>query len=107
MTGAFGWKGQPESGVEEKWLGSRGDEKAADEVEVMTNARGALFNSSKQGVDADDMKREGDATKEEMLQHGIRGMENFGKWSPRWNRREDFGIKDTEEFTTGIHNLDV
>jgi len=98
--------------VEEIWLGSRGDETAADEVEVMTKARGALFNGFKQGVDADDVavtvKREEEAAaKEGILEQGIRGMENFGKLSPRWNRREDFGIKEIEDFTTKIQNLGV
>ena len=112
-TGTFGWKGKLEPGVEGEGVfgrGSRGN-KEADEVEVMTNATGTLFSNSKQGVDADDVavtvKREGEASKEGMLQHGIQGMEYFGKWSPRWNRREDFGIKEMEEFTSGIHNLGV
>jgi len=112
-TGTFGWKGKREPGVKGEGVfgrGSRGN-KEADEVEVMTNARGTLFSNSKQGVDADDVavtvKREGEASIEVMLQHGIRGMECFGKWSPRWNRREDFGNREVEEFTSGIHNLSV
>ena len=119
-TGAFGWQGQIEPGVEEEEVferggGSRGYKEAdEDEVEVMTKARGTSLSSSKQGVDADDgvvtVKTDGEAGKEGMLlPHGIRGMENFGKWSPRWNRREDFGIKEgIEEFTgRGILNLGI
>ena len=112
-TGAFGWNGQLEPGVEDEGVfgkGSRGN-KEADEVEVMTKERGTLFSNSKQGVDADDVavgvKREGETGIEGMLKHGIQGMEYFGKWSPRWNRREDFGNREIEEFTSGIHNLAV
>ena len=112
-TGAYNWNGQLEPGVAGEGVFGRGsrENKEADEVEVMTNARGTLFSNSKQGVDADDVavtvKREGEASIEVMLQHGIRGMECFGKWSPRWNRREDFGNREVEEFTSGIHNLSV
>ena len=112
-TGTFGWKGQLEPGVGGEGVFGRGSRwnKEADEVEVMTKASGTLFSNFNHGVDAHDVavtvKREGEASKEGMLQHGIQGMECFGKWSPRWNRREDFGIKEMEEFTSGIHNLAV
>ena len=114
--GAFGWKGQVEPGLEEVFGGGGSREnKEADEVEVMSlsKARGTLLGSSKQGVDADDgaatSNREGGAAKEGVtLPHGIRGMEYFGKWSSRWNRREDFGMKEGfKEFTWGNHNLGI
>ena len=83
----------------------------ADEVEVMTKARGGMFTSYNQAGGAEDGaitgEMEGDGEKEGLLKHGIRGMEDFGKWSPRWNRREDFGIKGVEEFARGFHNLGI
>ena len=39
------------------------------------------------------------------LAHGIRGMEEFGKLGPRWNRREDFGADRAEEVSRGFNNL--
>ena len=75
--------------------GSTGS-KGADEVELMTKARGGLFSGD-----------EGDVGREGLLPHGIQGMEDFGKWSPRWSRREDFGIREVEEFAKGFHNLGI
>ena len=95
--------------------GSRGS-KGADEVELMTKARGSLFSSSKQGGGApggDDgavgisVKREGEVGREDLLPHGIQGMEDFGKWSPRWSRREDFGIREVKELAKGFHNFGI
>jgi len=89
------------------------ESKGADEVELMTKARGALFSSSKQGSGGDNeavgisVKREGEIGTEGLLQHGIQGMEDFGKWSSRWSRREDFGIKEVEEFAKGFHNFGI
>ena len=91
--------------------GSRGNKEAADEVEVMTKARGSVFNSSKEGGVTEDGaitgEKEGEIGGEGLLALGIRGMEEFGKWSPRWKRREDFGIKEVEEFARGFHNLGI
>ena len=89
------------------------ESKGADEVELMTKARGALFSSSQQGGGGDEgavgisVKREGEIGTEGLLQHGIQGMEDFGKWSSRWSRREDFGIKEVEEFAKGFHNFGI
>ena len=80
--------------------GSTGS-KGADEVELMTKARGGLFSSSKQGGGGD----EGDVGREGLLPHGIQGMEDFGKWSPRWIRREDFGIREVGGVRQGIPQL--
>ena len=91
--------------------GPRGNKGAPDEVEVMTKARGSMFISSKQGGGTEEGaipgEKEGEAGRESLQALGIRGMEDFGKWSPRWNRREDFGIKEVEEFARGFHNLGI
>ena len=77
--------------------GSRGS-KGADEVELMTKARG----SSEQEGGADNgtvaVKSEGEVGGDGLPLHGIQGMEDFGKCSPRWSRRVDFGIREMEEF---------
>ena len=93
--------------------GTRG-RKGTDEVEVMTKARGSLFSSCKQGGGDGDgavgipVKREGEVVgREDLPPHEIQGMEDFGKWSPRWSRREDFGIKEVEEFAKGFHNFGI
>ena len=77
--GGRGWKEQMKQGQEEenKEIGQK----------VMTKARGSLKNS--------------------FLSHGIRGMKDFGKWPPRLNRREDFDIKDIEEFTLSFNNFGI
>ena len=84
--------------------GSRGS-KGADEVELMTKARESLFSSSKQGGGAVNeivaVKREGEVGRDGLPLHGIQGMEDFGKCSPRWSRREDFGIREVEDFARG------
>ena len=81
--------------------GTRG-RKGTDEVEVMTKARGSLFSSSEQGGGADNgtvaVKSEGEVERDGLPLHGIQGMEDFGKCSPRWSRRVDFGIREMEEF---------
>ena len=82
--------------------GPRGS-KGADEVELITKARGGLFSSSKQGSGGD----KGDVGREGLLPHGFQGMEDFGKWSPRWSRREDFGIREVEELAKGFHNFGI
>ena len=92
--------------------GSRGKNEA-DEVELMTKARGGLFSSSRQGGGGDEgavgmsVKREGDVGREGLLPHGIQGMEDFGKWSPRWSRREDFVNREVEKFAKGFHNFGI
>jgi len=92
--------------------GSRGSQRA-DEVELMTKARGALFSSSQQGGGGDEgavgisVKKEGDVESEDLLPHGIQEMEDFDKWSPRWSRRDDFGIREVEEFAKGFHNFGI
>ena len=90
--------------------GSRGS-KGADEVELMTKARESLFSSSEEGGGADNgavaVKREGEVGRDGLPLHGIQGMEDFGKSSPRWSRREDFGIREVEEFAKGFHNLGI
>ena len=92
--------------------GSRGN-KEADEVELLTKARGGLFSSSRQGGGGDEgavgmsVKREGDVGREGLLPHGIQGMEDFGKWSPRWSRREDFVNREVEKFAKGFHNFGI
>ena len=87
--------------------GSRGS-KGADEVELMTKARGSLFSSSEQGGGADNgtvaVKSEGEVGRDGLPLHGIQGMEDFGKCSPRWSRRVDFGIREMEE---GFLNLGI
>ena len=84
--------------------GSRGS-KGADEVELMTKARESLFSSSEEGGGADNgavaVKREGEVGRDGLPLHGIQGMEDFGKCSPRWSRREDFGIREVEDFARG------
>ena len=81
--------------------GSRGS-KGADEVELMTKARGSFFSSSEQEGGADNgtvaVKSEGEVGGDGLPLHGIQGMEDFGKCSPRWSRRVDFGIREMEEF---------
>ena len=89
--------------------GSRGINKGANEMEAMTKTRGTLFSNPKQGGDADNagviaVKKE---VGEGLLPHGIQEMEDFGKWSPRWSRREDFGIREVEEFARGFHHLGI
>ena len=87
--------------------------KGTDEVELMTKARGGLFSSSKQGGGGDEgavgssVKREVDVGREGLLPHGIQGMEDFGKWSPRWSRREDFVNREVEKFAKGFHNFGI
>ena len=91
--------------------GSR-ESKGADEVEVMTKPRESLFSSSKQGGGDGAVgivaKSEGEVGSEDLLPHGIQGMEDFSKWSsPKWNRMEDFGSRDVDEFARGFHNLGI
>ena len=87
--------------------------KGADEVEVMTKARGGFFSRSKQGGGGDEgavgisVKREVNVGKEGLLPHGIQGMEDFGKWSPRWSRREDFVNREVEKIAKGFHNFGI
>ena len=90
--------------------GSRGGNKGAGGVELIIKARGSLFSNSKQGGDSDNagvisVKKE--VGGEDLLPHGIQEMEDFGKWSPRWSRREDFGIREEEDFARGFHNLGI
>ena len=72
-----------------------------------------MFSSSKQGGGGDEgavgisVKREGDVGREGLLPHGIQGMEDFGKWSPRWSRREDFVNREVEKFAEGFHNFGI
>ena len=91
--------------------GSR-ESKGADEVEVMAKPRESLFSSSKQGggdgAAGIVVKSEGEVGSEDLLPHGIQGMEDFSKWSsPKWNRMEDFGSRDVDEFARGFHNLGI
>ena len=92
--------------------GSRGS-KGTDEVELSTKARGSLFTSSKQGGGVDygavAVKREGEVGRDEWrpAPHGIQEIGDFGRWSPRWRRREDFDIGAVEEFSRGFHNLGI
>jgi hypothetical protein len=91
--------------------GSR-ESKGADEVEVMAKPRESLFSSSKQGggdgAAGIVVKSEGEVGSEDLLSHRIQGMEDFSKWSsPKWNRMEDFGSRDVDEFARGFHNLGI
>ena len=71
---------------------------------------GLAYVSHQGGVISGEGDNEG-AIKEETeqqastLAHGIRGMEEFGKLGPRWNRREDFGGDRAEEVSRGFYNL--
>ena len=102
--GGRGWKEQMKQGQEEenKEIGQK----------VMTKARGSLNNNSiQEGAlnteEAAILERDGEVEKDGFLSHGIRGMKDFGKWPPRLNRREDFDIKDIEEFTLSFNNFGI
>ena len=103
-TGASGWKEQHRRGADEASPGE-GEEK----VEVL-KARGNLYSSSKEVESTNtgsDMKLDGEDGIDNLLPHGIRGMEDFGKWSPRWKVREDFDNEGIEEVAWGFNNLGV
>ena len=91
--------------------GSRARRGIKHEEEGLGKAwEGLAYVSHQGGVISGEGDNEG-AIKEETeqqastLAHGIRGMEEFGKLGPRWNRREDFGGDRAEEVSRGFYNL--